>query len=266
MQGFVSVLQLGGFGVRGIGRLAHGGDGLVHSRGDPAVPVHDAGVDAVEHLKEGVHELLRQLVHFFLGAIRDQGARPVVRIFIEPFAFRAEQLIPQAGDIQRGHVPPGFLEGIVQLLLLEKGSPGIGCLCDAFLPALGQQPGRGVHIVDDLGIGLVQTFQQLLSDFADGSHIGDPIGVRDLLRGGDHRFMDIVELILIVAQLCQHRDESVSFFLGDRQILVDGSGIQRGNGLVNLLDIFFGGHQIVDEDLTQQGEVVVCRLGHRVVS
>ena len=99
MQGFVSVLQLGGFGVRGIGRLAHGGDGLVYAGGDPAVPIHDAGVDPVEHLKKGIHELLRQIVYFFLGAIRDQGARPVVRVFIETFAFRAEQLIPQAGDV-----------------------------------------------------------------------------------------------------------------------------------------------------------------------
>ena len=143
-------------------------------------------------------------MYFCLCALWNQGARPILRVLIQTFTLRVEQLVPQAGDIQRRHVPLGFLERVVQPRFLEEGRPGIGGLRDAFLPAFGQKAGGRVHVVDDVGIGVVQPFQQFLRDLPDGRGIGDAVGVRDLLGRGGHGFMKVVELILAVSQPGQH--------------------------------------------------------------
>ena len=266
VQGLVGVLQLGGLGVRGVGRLAHGSDCLVHTCGDPAVAVHDAGVDTAVHLEEGVHKLLRQVVNLGFSTLRDQGARPVLRVLIQTFTLRVEQLVPQAGDIQRRHVPLGFLERVVQPGLLEEGRPRIGGLRNAFLPALGHKAGGRVHVVDDVGIGIVQPFQQLFSDLPDGSGIGDAVGVRDLLGRGGHSFMQVVELFLAVSQPGQHGDKAVGFLLRNGQILVDRAGVEGGDGLGGIRDRCLYALRILQKDLAQKGEVVVGGFRQGVVS
>ena len=265
MQGLVGVLQLGGLGVRGVGRLAHGGDGLVHTGSDPAVTVHDGGVDTAVHLKEGIHKLLRQVVNLSLSTLRDQGAHPVLRVLIQTFTLWVEQLVPQAGDIQRRHVPLGFLERVVQPGFLEEGRPRIGGFCNAFLPAFGQQAGGRVHVVDDVGIGVVQPFQQLLRDLPNGRSVGDAIGVRDLLGRGGHGFMQVVELFLAVSQPGQHGDKAVGLLLRDGQILVDRTGVEGGDGLGGIRDRRLYALRILQEDLAQEGEVVVGGFRQGVV-
>ena len=167
MERPVRGLQFAGLGLRVVRRLPHGGDDALHARGDAPVRVHDARVDVRKHGEERFDKRLRLCLDFLHRAVRDEGARPILGVLIQPLALRSEQFRPEGGIFQRRHVPLRRLQRVLQLCRLKQLRPRIGRSGDPFFPAFQQHAGGRVHVVRDAGIGVVQPFQQFLADLDD---------------------------------------------------------------------------------------------------
>ena len=77
--------------------------------------------------------------------------------------------------------------------------------------------------------------------------------------------MQVVELFLAVSQPGQHGDKAVGLLLRDGQIFVDRTGVEGGDGLGGIRDRRLYPLRILQEDLAQEGEVVVGGFRQGVV-
>ena len=119
--------------------------------------------------------------------------------------------------------------------------------------------------MNDVRVGIVQSFQKLLADLFNLRAVRNAQTVRNFLRRHHDRIVQIQKPILTVAQLGQNCRKAVGLFLCQGNVLIDIGGLEGCQRLAGTLNAFLGFRQAIQSEFRKERDVILCRFGQSVI-